>query len=114
MEEKKEEKKRVTTGHANYSTFKNEAQMPEIMAMYEKDLSEPYSIFTYRYFINNWPNLCVLAHDAQTKQMIGAIVCKLDPHKGGLLRYIYKTNVCFKIFKLNLLEMELNCVNFTK
>ena len=34
--------------------------MPPIVALIEKDLSEPYSIFTYRYFINNWPNLCFL------------------------------------------------------
>jgi peptide alpha-N-acetyltransferase len=35
-------------------------QMPPIVRLIERDLSEPYSIFTYRYFINNWPNLCFL------------------------------------------------------
>ena len=34
--------------------------MPPIVKLIERDLSEPYSIFTYRYFINNWPNLCFL------------------------------------------------------
>jgi peptide alpha-N-acetyltransferase len=34
--------------------------MQAIMDMFAKDLSEPYSIYTYRYFINNWPRLCVL------------------------------------------------------
>jgi hypothetical protein len=37
-------------------------QMPAIVALIERDLSEPYSIFTYRYFINNWPNLCFLVN----------------------------------------------------
>ena len=31
------------------------------MALIDSELSEPYSIFTYRYFINNWRNLCFLA-----------------------------------------------------
>lgn len=30
------------------------------MALIDAELSEPYSIFTYRYFINNWPRLCFL------------------------------------------------------
>ena len=41
-----------------YEVYSGESQMPPIIALIEKDLSEPYSIFTYRYFINNWPNLC--------------------------------------------------------
>jgi hypothetical protein len=31
------------------------------MAMVDKDLSEPYSVFTYRYFLHNWPGLCICA-----------------------------------------------------
>ena len=34
----------------------------QVMGLIEKDLSEPYSIFTYRYFINNWPSLCILVY----------------------------------------------------
>jgi hypothetical protein len=30
------------------------------MALIDAELSEPYSIFTYRYFINNWRRLCFL------------------------------------------------------
>lgn len=41
-------------------SFKDETQMPEIMRMITNDLSEPYSIYTYRYFIHNWPDLCLL------------------------------------------------------
>lgn len=40
--------------------YKDERQMPLIMNLITKDLSEPYSIYTYRYFIHNWPFLCYL------------------------------------------------------
>ena len=74
-------------------------QMPPIVALIEKDLSEPYSIFTYRYFINNWPNLCFLVRLPPRRprvaqadraraavqamadgECVGTIVCKLDAH----------------------------------
>lgn len=40
--------------------YKDETQMDEIMQVIKNDLSEPYSIYTYRYFIHNWLNLCLL------------------------------------------------------
>ena len=40
--------------------YESELQMPDIMRLITKDLSEPYSIYTYRYFIHNWPQLCFL------------------------------------------------------
>ena len=40
--------------------YQSELQMPDIMRLIQKDLSEPYSIYTYRYFIHNWPKLCFL------------------------------------------------------
>ena len=43
-----------------YVVYESEAQMPNIMSLITKDLSEPYSIYTYRYFIHNWPKLCFL------------------------------------------------------
>lgn len=62
-----------------YVVYKSEVQMPDIMRLITKDLSEPYSIYTYRYFIHNWPKLCFLAMDGE--KCVGAIVCKLDMHK---------------------------------
>jgi len=47
------------------------------MRLMEQSLSEPYSIYTYRYFINNWPKLCWLAKVEE--KIIGAVVCKLEP-----------------------------------
>ena len=43
-----------------YKQYVDETQMPLIMNLITKDLSEPYSIYTYRYFIHNWPYLCFL------------------------------------------------------
>lgn len=43
-----------------YISYESELQMPDIMRLIQKDLSEPYSIYTYRYFIHNWPKLCFL------------------------------------------------------
>ncbi|XP_076128466.1 N-alpha-acetyltransferase 30 [Alosa pseudoharengus] len=62
-----------------YVRYESELQMPGIMRLITKDLSEPYSIYTYRYFIHNWPQLCFLA--VVDGECVGAIVCKLDMHK---------------------------------
>lgn len=62
-----------------YIQYESELQMPAMMELFQKDLSEPYSIYTYRYFIHNWPKLCFLAMDGEV--CVGAIVCKLDTHK---------------------------------
>lgn len=62
-----------------FESYTSELQMPAIIKLIQADLSEPYSIYTYRYFIHNWPNLCFLAR--QGSEYVGAIVCKLDYHK---------------------------------
>jgi peptide alpha-N-acetyltransferase len=69
-----------------YEQYKSETQLPRIMEMMTADLSEPYSIFTYRYFIHQWPDLCLMAilrddADPSFSRVIGSIVCKLDYHK---------------------------------
>lgn len=70
--------------HIEYVSYENELQMPDIMRLIQKDLSEPYSIYTYRYFIHNWPKLCFLSmHD---DKCVGAIVCKLDIHRQNIKR----------------------------
>lgn len=73
-------------GKVFYVGYGSELQMPSIVALIERDLSEPYSIFTYRYFINNWPNLCFMAMVGD--QCVGTIVCKLDRHRETYRGYI--------------------------
>ncbi|XP_043284640.1 N-alpha-acetyltransferase 30-like [Venturia canescens] len=67
-----------------YVSYTSELQMPNIMKLIQKDLSEPYSIYTYRYFIHNWPKLCFLA--MHENECVGAIVCKLDIHRKVIKR----------------------------
>lgn len=70
---------KTDTVEITFQEYENELQMPDIMRVIQRELSEPYSIYTYRYFIHNWPKLCFLAMDGNS--CIGAIVCKLDIHR---------------------------------
>ncbi|XP_055372319.1 probable protein phosphatase DDB_G0279461 isoform X2 [Condylostylus longicornis] len=67
-----------------YKEYESEVQMQDIMKLIQAELSEPYSIYTYRYFIYNWPKLCFLA--THGNKYVGAIVCKLDMHMNGVKR----------------------------
>lgn len=71
--------------------YTGEEHVDEIMSAMEADLSEPYNIFTYRYFLNNWPNLTFLAmitdeNAAAKKKCIGAIVCSIEQTRAGRSR----------------------------
>ena len=43
-----------------YSGYESEEQLADIIQLMKADLSEPYSVYTYRYFIHQWPHLCML------------------------------------------------------
>ncbi|KAG6618465.1 N-alpha-acetyltransferase 30 [Phytophthora cinnamomi] len=60
-----------------FSTYQGEKQLAELVKLIDKDLSEPYSIFTYRYFLYNWPQLSILAR-VQHK-LVGVIICRQEP-----------------------------------
>jgi len=62
----------------SYQSFKDPSSLSSIIKLVEKDLSEPYSVFTYRYFILGWPELTILALDATNQDLIGVVVCKVD------------------------------------
>jgi N-alpha-acetyltransferase 30 len=38
--------------------YAGERELPAIMALMAAELSEPYSIFTFRHFVDGWPELC--------------------------------------------------------
>jgi len=61
--------------------YRGEEDIPLLMGLVDKDLSEPYSIFTYRYFLHNWPNLCVFAYIGDDP--VGVVVCKIDEEPDG-------------------------------
>lgn len=49
-----------------------EAQyLPAIRALISKDLSEPYSIYVYRYFLYQWGHLCFMVRLAMASLLRG-------------------------------------------
>lgn len=68
-----------------YSTYSSESSLPAIIQLVQKDLSEPYSVFTYRFFVNRWPQLCEMAHNS-LNELVGVVVCKIDKHRSGRMR----------------------------
>ena len=77
-----------------YSTYTGETELQAIMNLIDSTLSEPYSIFTYRYFINTWPSLCILTRSrpiGSTEQgtLIGVIICKADVHEKSKVKRGY-------------------------
>uniref|UniRef100_A0A0G4IA05 N-acetyltransferase domain-containing protein n=1 Tax=Chromera velia CCMP2878 TaxID=1169474 RepID=A0A0G4IA05_9ALVE len=73
----------VTIDHGGtsvrYTTYAHEGQLSTIMELLERDLSEPYSIFTYRAFLEENPELTLVA-EAEGK-IIGVVMCKMEMHK---------------------------------
>ncbi|THD25254.1 acetyltransferase C complex catalytic subunit MAK3 [Fasciola hepatica] len=73
-----------------FRQYQSEEDLQRIVPLVARDLSEPYSIYTYRYFIYNWPNLCLLAfsdsRDTTADECVGTIVCKMDSHTQNTMR----------------------------
>lgn len=50
----------LSESEIEYVSYDGEHHLPLIMSLVDEELSEPYSIFTYRYFVYIWPNLSLL------------------------------------------------------
>lgn len=63
------------------------AQIEHVRRLIDQDLSEPYSVYVYRYFLNQWPDLCYLAFNKDSPdQPVGCVVCKSELHREARLR----------------------------
>ena len=94
----------------SFSTYQSEESLPAIMALVQKDLSEPYSVFTYRYSVNRWPQLCEMVHN-EAQELVGVVVCKIDKHKSGRMRgYIGMLAVDPRYRKRGIASKLVNCV----
>ncbi|KAL4764288.1 peptide alpha-N-acetyltransferase MAK3 [Aspergillus foveolatus] len=76
--------------YIRYNPAHEDAYVAAMRQLISKDLSEPYSIYVYRYFLYQWGDLCFLAMDTNSttgeEQMIGVVVSKLEPHRHGPMR----------------------------
>lgn len=75
--------------YIRYNPTHEDTYVAAMRQLISKDLSEPYSIYVYRYFLYQWGDLCFLAMDtdaAGNERMIGVVVSKLEPHRHGPLR----------------------------
>lgn len=98
--------------YVQYSLALEPQYLNQIRALISKDLSEPYSIYVYRYFLYQWPELCFLALDTSkplpapdsepaispatsspappsgspTYTLAAVIISKLEPHPPTPLR----------------------------
>lgn len=60
-----------------YRKYPGEHHITQVIELMEKNLSEPYPIYTYRYFLEKWPDLCIMCFDESkegSESFIGGIV----------------------------------------
>lgn len=74
-----------TLRYVRYDSCRENEYVSAMRTLISKDLSEPYSIYVYRYFLYQWGDLCFLAMGGDD-QMVGVVVSKLEPHRSGPLR----------------------------
>mmetsp|Transcript_1663 Transcript_1663/g.2873 ORF Transcript_1663/g.2873 Transcript_1663/m.2873 type:complete len:193 (-) Transcript_1663:69-647(-) len=90
-----------------WKQYSGEHELHLVTDLIDKELSEPYSIFTYRYFINQWPQLCFLVFHKGT--CIGTIVCKADLHRDQQFRGYIAMLVVDKPYRKLKLGSKLVC-----
>ncbi|KWU45837.1 acyl-CoA N-acyltransferase, partial [Rhodotorula sp. JG-1b] len=62
----------------SYRAYQGEQDLDVIVRLVDDELSEPYNLYTYRYFLDDW---CVELSQAYAGEIpIGVIVCKQEPH----------------------------------
>ncbi|KAI3650378.1 hypothetical protein MP228_003859 [Amoeboaphelidium protococcarum] len=67
-----------------YRQYEGEHELDAVISLIEKDLSEPYCIYTYRYFTMNFPSLTYVA--VHQNSIIACIVGKVDQRSNITLR----------------------------
>ena len=57
-------------------TFSSESELDWITKVLRAELAEPYSVYTYYYFIKTWPDLTIMAYLGN--DLIGCIIASVD------------------------------------
>lgn len=78
----------TTINEISYCQFdiNNQDEFKQISQLISKHLSEPYSIYVYWYFLNNWPQYCYTVKKQGSELIIGVIISKLEPHRDVRMR----------------------------
>lgn len=72
-----------------YSLYQtDESDLLAIKELVEQFLSEPYSVFCYRYFCDTFPEHCIEAKDANTGRLVGVIIGRRTDHRGTRRGYL--------------------------
>lgn len=66
-------------GNIVFKQYTCETQLKALTDMIDAELSEPYSIFTYREFVAKHPELCFIVYDGD--KCIGGVMSKIDLNK---------------------------------
>lgn len=74
----------LTLDTAQKSRQEIDKDLEDVRTLINDHLSEPYSLYVYRFFLNNWPELCLLAK--VNGDTIGCIISKAEPHRDARLR----------------------------
>jgi Acetyltransferases len=77
-----------------FVNYRDESQIDHVIRLVGQDLSEPYSIFTYRYFLQRFPKLCIFAVPEGSETPIGCVVCKIDPEEDQQHDACYPEKLC--------------------
>lgn len=72
-----------------YKTYPGEGMITPIMDIMKDELSEPYPIYTYRYFVNGWPDCTIIVYDKKKElSFVGCIVGNCEEKKNKKKGYI--------------------------
>ncbi|CAK9441126.1 uncharacterized protein LODBEIA_P49950 [Lodderomyces beijingensis] len=68
-------------GEYSYRQFnvQDQNEFHSISSLISNHLSEPYSIYVYWYFLNNWPQYSFVVMDES--RLIGVVISKVEPHR---------------------------------
>ncbi|GMK54230.1 hypothetical protein CspeluHIS016_0108160 [Cutaneotrichosporon spelunceum] len=104
-------------------TFAEEdTDLAGITRLCDEELSEPYNVYTFRYFLEDWPHLTFFVFpSADDPEPIATIICKLDMHRERTMRgYIgmlsvdkawRRRSIARKLVELAMSRMELAGAN---
>ena len=111
--QEREKKEEFNASEIEYVSYGGEHHLPLFMNLVDQELSKPYSIFTYRYFVYLWPQLSFLVsvilfffyvvgiffgvvtvfllvgfqfQAFHKGKCVGTVVCKMGDHRNSTFR----------------------------